>query len=234
MTRCCFQSFPVLTNGYRKDGAEITGIATIVVSWPDVQWFIHRSDLEKVSNEPKFDLRSRVSSSSSPTNINNHQHVSWKLQRNSNAMLLRSIFAVDSKLLSGSLLVKSQSQSWTPSSWSHSKLFDIGLALLLLSFFPFISVDILIIYWDICASIALSNWLVERLGGLWQLNTMFFFPFPLCFQFGTDQNPCRCKVVGPTLGMFECESIGIAWLRRRSWPCLITGFVVTILSAVSI
>ncbi|PLB53030.1 hypothetical protein P170DRAFT_434756 [Aspergillus steynii IBT 23096] len=28
-----------------------------------------------------------------------------------------------------------------------------------------------------------------------------FLPiFPLCFQCGTDQNPCRCKVVGPTLG----------------------------------
>lgn len=31
--------------------------------------------------------------------------------------------------------------------------------------------------------------------------TMFWIPFPLCFQCGTDQNPCRCKVVGPTLGM---------------------------------
>ncbi|KAL3475006.1 hypothetical protein BJX99DRAFT_230349 [Aspergillus californicus] len=26
------------------------------------------------------------------------------------------------------------------------------------------------------------------------------FFFPICFQCGTDQNPCRCKVVGPTLG----------------------------------
>lgn len=26
-------------------------------------------------------------------------------------------------------------------------------------------------------------------------------PFiPICFQCGTDQNPCHCKVVGPTLG----------------------------------
>lgn len=31
-----------------------------------------------------------------------------------------------------------------------------------------------------------------------------FLPiFPICFQCGTDQNPCRCKVVGPTLGMFS-------------------------------
>lgn len=30
-----------------------------------------------------------------------------------------------------------------------------------------------------------------------------FIPiFPICFQCGTDQNPCRCKVVGPTIGMF--------------------------------
>ncbi|KAJ5239844.1 hypothetical protein N7468_004463 [Penicillium chermesinum] len=28
-----------------------------------------------------------------------------------------------------------------------------------------------------------------------------FIPiFPICFQCGTDQNPCHCKVVGPTLG----------------------------------
>ncbi|BDD56824.1 hypothetical protein MAP00_002242 [Monascus purpureus] len=28
-----------------------------------------------------------------------------------------------------------------------------------------------------------------------------FIPiFPICFQLGTTQNPCRCKVVGPTLG----------------------------------
>ncbi|EAW09573.1 uncharacterized protein ACLA_037830 [Aspergillus clavatus NRRL 1] len=32
---------------------------------------------------------------------------------------------------------------------------------------------------------------------------MPFIPiFPICFQCGTDQNPCRCKVVGPTLGFF--------------------------------
>ncbi|KAL4915276.1 hypothetical protein BDW62DRAFT_188667 [Aspergillus aurantiobrunneus] len=28
-----------------------------------------------------------------------------------------------------------------------------------------------------------------------------FIPiFPICFQCGTDQNPCRCKVFGPTIG----------------------------------
>ncbi|KAF6234239.1 hypothetical protein HO173_007659 [Letharia columbiana] len=27
------------------------------------------------------------------------------------------------------------------------------------------------------------------------------FPIPfVCFQCGTDQNPCHCKIVGPTLG----------------------------------
>jgi hypothetical protein len=31
-----------------------------------------------------------------------------------------------------------------------------------------------------------------------------FFPiFPICFQCGTDQNPCNCKVVGPTATMVE-------------------------------
>lgn len=24
----------------------------------------------------------------------------------------------------------------------------------------------------------------------------------ICFQFGTHDNPCRCKVLGPTLGFF--------------------------------
>lgn len=28
-------------------------------------------------------------------------------------------------------------------------------------------------------------------------------PLPvLCIQCGTDQNPCHCKIVGPTLGMY--------------------------------
>ncbi|KAL4979317.1 hypothetical protein BDW66DRAFT_111652 [Aspergillus desertorum] len=26
------------------------------------------------------------------------------------------------------------------------------------------------------------------------------FFFPVCIQCGTDQNPCRCKIIGPTLG----------------------------------
>lgn len=34
----------------------------------------------------------------------------------------------------------------------------------------------------------------------------FWLPIPwLCFQIGTTQNPCRCKVVGPTLGKL-CSS----------------------------
>ncbi|OQD76149.1 hypothetical protein PENDEC_c005G02127 [Penicillium decumbens] len=36
---------------------------------------------------------------------------------------------------------------------------------------------------------------------------MPFIPiFPICFQCGTDQNPCHCKVVGPTLG-FCCTIV---------------------------
>ncbi|KAJ5748933.1 uncharacterized protein N7511_010629 [Penicillium nucicola] len=39
-----------------------------------------------------------------------------------------------------------------------------------------------------------------------------FFPiFPICFQCGTDQNPCHCKVVGPTLGSL-LASFNILWL----------------------
>ncbi|KAJ6187914.1 hypothetical protein N7519_002822 [Penicillium mononematosum] len=35
-----------------------------------------------------------------------------------------------------------------------------------------------------------------------------FFPiFPICFQCGTDQNPCNCKVVGPTVGKFGYSEI---------------------------
>lgn len=28
-----------------------------------------------------------------------------------------------------------------------------------------------------------------------------FFPIPLCFQCGTDRNPCHCRVIGPSVGM---------------------------------
>ncbi|KAL1988141.1 hypothetical protein VTN96DRAFT_671 [Rasamsonia emersonii] len=46
---------------------------------------------------------------------------------------------------------------------------------------------------------------------------MVFIPiFPICFQFGTDQNPCRCKVVGPTLGFFTFLLAGII-----CWPASI-------------
>ncbi|KAJ5728390.1 hypothetical protein N7493_004720, partial [Penicillium malachiteum] len=44
-----------------------------------------------------------------------------------------------------------------------------------------------------------------------------FFPiFPICFQCGTDQNPCHCKVVGPTLGF--CSTIVAAVI---CWPASI-------------
>ncbi|PKY08222.1 hypothetical protein P168DRAFT_314345 [Aspergillus campestris IBT 28561] len=26
-----------------------------------------------------------------------------------------------------------------------------------------------------------------------------FFPIPLCFQCGTDRNPCHCRVIGPSV-----------------------------------
>ncbi|KAE8556583.1 hypothetical protein EYB25_001285 [Talaromyces marneffei] len=40
--------------------------------------------------------------------------------------------------------------------------------------------------------------------------------FPICFQCGTDQNPCHCKVVGPTLGFFGCVVAGVI-----CWPASI-------------
>ncbi|KAJ5236859.1 hypothetical protein N7489_006950 [Penicillium chrysogenum] len=43
-----------------------------------------------------------------------------------------------------------------------------------------------------------------------------FFPiFPICFQCGTDQNPCNCKVVGPTVDLL-LPPIDILWLRLHS------------------
>ncbi|CAI6342451.1 unnamed protein product [Periconia digitata] len=39
-------------------------------------------------------------------------------------------------------------------------------------------------------------------------------PLPICcFQCGTDQNPCHCKVVGPTIGFFV--TVGMALV---CWP----------------
>ncbi|GAB7345797.1 hypothetical protein MBLNU457_4059t1 [Dothideomycetes sp. NU457] len=44
-----------------------------------------------------------------------------------------------------------------------------------------------------------------------------FLPFPIiCFQCGTDQNPCHCKVVGPTIGF--CATIVLAVV---CWPASI-------------
>lgn len=66
-----------------------------------------------------------------------------------------------------------------------------------------------------------------------------FIPiFPLCFQCGTDQNPCRCKVVGPTLGMYSvlCTLYSpwidnAACLRKERLTSL-TGFCCTVVAAV--
>lgn len=50
------------------------------------------------------------------------------------------------------------------------------------------------------AYILYINWIKHRKRR--RMCDVPFFPiFPICFQCGTDQNPCRCKVVGPTLGM---------------------------------
>ncbi|KAF2223975.1 hypothetical protein BDZ85DRAFT_273236 [Elsinoe ampelina] len=39
-------------------------------------------------------------------------------------------------------------------------------------------------------------------------------PLPIvCFQCGTDQNPCHCKVVGPTIGFFTAVVLAVV-----CWP----------------
>ncbi|RAH50729.1 uncharacterized protein BO95DRAFT_438495 [Aspergillus brunneoviolaceus CBS 621.78] len=69
-----------------------------------------------------------------------------------------------------------------------------------------------------------------------------FFPIlPICFQCGTDQNPCRCKVVGPTLGIsLSCPRKPIRWcLGSVSLTGLILfrgglGFICTVVAAVCV
>lgn len=53
-----------------------------------------------------------------------------------------------------------------------------------------------------------------------QYTKMFFF-LPFCFQCGTDDNPCRCKIVGPTLG-FVTGVVSAVFL----WPAgAVTWFI---------
>ncbi|KAL2868339.1 uncharacterized protein BJX67DRAFT_54639 [Aspergillus lucknowensis] len=59
-----------------------------------------------------------------------------------------------------------------------------------------------------------------------------FIPiFPLCFQCGTDQNPCRCKVFGPTLGMPDWLRLKVSNLSAE-YELIWAGFVVTVVAAV--
>lgn len=65
---------------------------------------------------------------------------------------------------------------------------------------------------------------------------MVFIPiFPICFQFGTDQNPCRCKVIGPTLGELAQHKIEA---QMQSIPALdimlnsFSGFLAFIVAGV--
>ena len=41
---------------------------------------------------------------------------------------------------------------------------------------------------------------------------MFFFP--LCIEVGNTDNPCRCKIIGPTLGFIFAILAAII-----CWPC---------------
>lgn len=74
-----------------------------------------------------------------------------------------------------------------------------------------------------------------------------FIPiFPICFQCGTDQNPCRCKVVGPTIGMSTIYLLIVLvyvlicmYLYMIDWSIervVLTkaGFFVTVIAAVCI
>ncbi|QRD82409.1 hypothetical protein F9C07_2665 [Aspergillus flavus] len=46
-----------------------------------------------------------------------------------------------------------------------------------------------------------------------------FLPiFPICFQCGTDQNPCRCKVLGPTLGFCVTIVAAVCTLYNTAYP----------------
>ncbi|TVY40110.1 hypothetical protein LOCC1_G005316 [Lachnellula occidentalis] len=50
-------------------------------------------------------------------------------------------------------------------------------------------------------------------------------PFvPLCFQCGTDQNPCHCKVVGPTIGFLSTVVLAVVcWPASIFCGCCMTG-----------
>lgn len=57
---------------------------------------------------------------------------------------------------------------------------------------------------------------------------MAFIPiFPICFQCGTDQNPCHCKVVGPTMGT---AAYSTPWMWILGWK--LVGFVTCVVAAV--
>ncbi|KAF2020234.1 hypothetical protein BU24DRAFT_419789 [Aaosphaeria arxii CBS 175.79] len=58
-------------------------------------------------------------------------------------------------------------------------------------------------------------------------------PFPVvCFQCGTDQNPCHCKVVGPTLGFIVtvCAAI-VCWPASLLCCCCATDAGKSVLAA---
>lgn len=65
-------------------------------------------------------------------------------------------------------------------------------------------------------------WLQLQIHPTWWHKMSFIF-IPLCFEFGSD-NACRCKVVGPTIGMgsgppsYQSSSTWLWFMRSRtSW-----------------
>ncbi|GAA0146367.1 hypothetical protein Leryth_015455 [Lithospermum erythrorhizon] len=42
---------------------------------------------------------------------------------------------------------------------------------------------------------------------------MVFVGVPLCVECGTSSNPCRCKVIGPTIGFLAFAAVALV-----EWP----------------
>jgi hypothetical protein len=59
------------------------------------------------------------------------------------------------------------------------------------------------------------SFVVARLGN------MACIPIPVCIECGSPDNPCRCKIVGPTLGFVAfCVAALVEWpVGAVVWCC---------------
>lgn len=55
----------------------------------------------------------------------------------------------------------------------------------------------------------------------------------ICFQFGTDQNPCHCKVVGPTLSFLTTVFCGVSVQDQGAEAHVSDGILDLLLACVS-